>query len=129
MINTKKVLLIIFAILIPVITIVSSVYLLNKKEEDVKGVSEKKEVCTPSVTNMIPNVANVGDVYYFAPRIVGCDEEEVEITIEGAEWLSVGEGRYIYGTPTKSDVGINRVVLTVSSSGSSSKYIEYIVVE
>ena len=129
MINTKKVLLITFAILIPVITIVSSIYLLGKKQEDVKGVSENQEVCTPSVTNMIPNVANVGEVYYFSPRIVGCAKEEVEIMIEGAEWLSVGESRYIYGTPDRGDIGIHRVLLTVSSTGSSSKYIEYIVVE
>ena len=129
MINTKKVLLITFAILIPVITIVSSVYLLNKKEEDVKGVSEKQEICTPYVTNMIPNVAKVGEVYYFSPRIVGCEQDEVEITMSGTEWLSVGEGRYIYGTPTKADIGIHRVILTVSSTGSSSEYIEYIVVE
>ncbi len=129
MINTKKVLLITFAILIPVITIVSSVYLLNKKEEDVKGVSEKQEICTPYVTNMIPNVAKVGEVYYFSPRIVGCEQDEVEITISGAEWLSVGENRYIYGTPKKADIGIHRVILTVSSTGSSSEYIEYIVVE
>ena len=103
--------------------------MLSKKEEDVKGVSENQEFCTPYITNMIPNVASVGEVYYFSPRVVGCAQEEVEITIDGAEWLSVGEDRYIYGTPTKADVGIHRVIFTVSSMGSSSEYIEYIVVE
>ncbi len=129
MINTKKVLLITLAILIPVISIISSIYLVKKGEEEVKGVSKEVESCTPYITNMMPNSASLGETYYFSPKIVGCDIEEVELVVEGADWLRIVEGGYIVGVPTKFDIGIHRVVLTVSSIGNSSRYIEYIEVE
>lgn len=129
MINTKKVLLITLAILIPVIAIISSVYLARKGNEEVKGVTEKIEYCTPYITNMMPNTASVGESYYFSPKVVGCDIKDITFTLDGADWLSVGEGRYISGIPNNFDIGIHRVVLTVSSIGNSSRYIEYIVVE
>jgi len=129
MINTKKVLLITLAILIPVIAIISSIYLVRKGSEEVKGISEKVKSCTPYITNMMPNTASVGESYYFSPKIVGCDIDEVTLSLDGAEWLSIGEGRYISGIPTSFDIGIHRVVLTISSIGNSSRYIEYIAVE
>lgn len=129
MINTKKVLLILFSVLIPLVAIVSTAYLKNMESEDVKGVSSRESECTPYIINMIPNIAEVDQEYYFKPRIVGCSVDDVQLKLEGVDWLAVGDGKEIFGTPTVLNQGISRVVITVSSSTNSSMYVEYIVVE
>ena len=55
MINTKKLLLVICVITIPAISVATIFYLRNNEQEDVKGVSNVVEDCTPYITNMMPN--------------------------------------------------------------------------
>lgn len=129
MINAKKVLFTIFLILIPSIAITSSVYLILKGKEEVKGVSVVEDGCTPYITNMIPNVAYLGMEYIFYPKIVGCNIEEVEIVITGAEWLNVDSAKNIYGIPRQGDVGTQKVEITVMSQWGSSSLVEYIIIK
>ncbi|KKP55165.1 hypothetical protein A3K02_01930 [candidate division WS6 bacterium RIFOXYD1_FULL_33_8] len=129
-INTKKVLLNILIILIPSITITSSVYLVLKGKEDVKGVSVVQERSTPYITNMISNVAYVGKEYIFVPRIVGGNTENLSVSIqEGPSWMAVDENGFVVGIPTIQDIGTYRVILTVSDGTLSSDLVDYVIVE
>ena len=129
-INTKKVLLNILIILIPSITITSSVYLVLKGKEDVKGVSVVQERSTPHITNMISNVAYVGKEYIFVPRIVGGNTENLSVSIqEGPSWMAVDENGFVVGIPTIQDIGTYRVILTVSDGTLSSDLVDYVIVE
>ena len=102
---------------------------MKKSEEEVLGTSTSVvEGCTPYVTTVIPNEVSVGEEYYFLPKIVGCSSE-VDISIQGVEWLRVINGRHISGIPTRLDVGIHRLEIKVSSGVNSSTYIDYIVVK
>lgn len=131
MINTKRVLLIIFIILIPLLSISSSVYLLLKKNQEVKGVSivNQETGCTPYITNMLPNVAYINREYIFYPRIVGCSIKEADIQVEGVEWLMVTNEKYVYGIPTVTDVGTYKIKIVVEGTGGSSELIDYIIVK
>lgn len=129
MINTKKILRIISIVLIPSLAISSAVYLSLKKQAEVKGISDSVSVCTPYITNMIPNVANVNVEYFFTPRIVGCNMEVVDIEVSGVEWLTVTEGKYLYGIPKITDIGTHRIEISVVSPTGSSKLIDYIIVK
>ena len=129
MINTKKVLLVLLLILIPSLAAITTISSLRKSEEEVLGTSiSVVQGCTPYITNLIPNEALVGEEYYFFPTIVGCSSK-VDISIQGIEWLRVINGEYIFGIPTKLDIGTHRVEIKVSSGVNSSTYIDYIVVE
>ncbi len=129
MINTKKILLIIFIVLIPSIAIYSTISLLSKVEEEVKGAKDSVSICTPYITNMIPNVAYVNTEYFFSPRVVGCDMQLVDIKVSGVEWLTVTEGKYLYGIPSITDIGTHRIEISAISPTGSSKLIDYIIVK
>lgn len=129
MINTKKVLLVFFVILIPTIALVSSIYVRKKQQEEVMGVGVMERECTPYINNMIPNVSYVGEEYIYIPKLVGCSIQDVEMELDGAPWLTISGDGHVSGVPTASDVGIHRVVLTVRSVSSENKYVEYIIVE
>ncbi len=127
--NAKKVLFTILLILIPSIAITTSVYLILKGTEEVKGVSIEPERCTPYITNMIPNIAYVDEEYSFFPKVIGCSIEEVEIGIDGVEWLSVTEDKYIYGIPEVSDIGTHKIEISVQSETGNSTLTDYIIVK
>ena len=129
MINTKKLLLAIFLILIPLVTVVSSVYLLSKEKEEVKGVIVEPEKCIPYIMNTPPRVAYVGQAYYFFPRIAGCEEERVKIEIKGAEWLQVTDDMNVLGIPKISDIGTYKIEIYTHSSTDTSKLEDYIIVK
>ena len=129
MINTKKVLLIVFLISIPSVAIISSVYLFMKSKQEVKGVSIEKEGCNPYITNVIPNIAYVGEEYYFVPNIVGCDITEVELSINDVSWLYIKEGKYIYGIPSMEDVGTQKLEIVVYGRSSVYTLEDYIIVK
>lgn len=129
MVNTKKVLLIIFLVLIPTAAVISSIHLYTESQKEVLGVEVRKEECSFYVSNLIPRVAYVGKEYYYIPRIVGCEEENFQVEVEGIGWLSVTGGYILAGVPTQSDVGTYKVIITVKSS--SAEYImeDYIIVK
>lgn len=127
--NAKKVLFTILLILIPSVAITTSVYLILKGKEEVKGVNVVEQGCTPYITNMIPNVAYVGMEYIFYPKIVGCNIEDVEIEITGAEWLNVDTTKNIYGIPRQEDIGTQKVEIIVTSPSGSSSLVEYIIIK
>jgi hypothetical protein len=129
MINTRKVLLGVFAILIPLTAILFTVYLRKINKEEVKGIGVVQKECTPYVTNMIPNISYVGEEYIYTPKIVGCNNEDVEIEFTGASWLTVTKKGIVYGIPSVTDVGIHRVILTVRSVSAENRYVEYVIVE
>lgn len=129
MINTKKVLLTICVILIPSIAITSSVYLILKGREEVKGVSVSVQRCVPEITNMIPNVAYVGQEYYFIPNIVNCGENEIDLSIEGVDWLRLTGDNYVYGIPLVSDVGVHKLRVVVRGNDGESELVDYIIVK
>jgi len=129
MINTKKVLLVILLVLIPSTAIVSSVYLFLKGKEEVKGVSTVKQECNPYITNVIPNVAYVGEEYYFIPNIVGCEKEDVNMYVYGVRWVDIVDGTYIYGVPKDFDIGVHRLEIVVEGEGNSYSLVDYIIVK
>lgn len=129
MVNTKKVLLIIFLVLIPTAAIISSIYLYTESKKDVLGVEIKKENCTPYISNIVPRVAYVGEVYYFIPRVVGCENEVVKIEVEGMGWLVVLDGYLITGRPLQTDVGTHKVIITVKSNTGEYIMEDYIIVK
>lgn len=127
--NAKKVLFTILLILIPSVAITTSVYLILKGKEEVKGVSVVENGCTPYITNMIPNVAYAGMEYIFYPKIVGCNIKDVEIDIAGPEWLNVDTTKNIYGIPRQEDIGTQKVEITVTSPWGSSSMVEYLIIK
>ena len=129
MINTKKVLLIIFCILIPLAAISSCVYLVSNRNEDVLGISEQKDWCVPYIINEMPRVAYVGQEYYFFPIITGCSLDNVTIEVNGIEWLRVTEDMGISGTPSIKDIGTYEVEITVYGVGNSYSLTDYIIVK
>ncbi len=129
MVNTKKVLLNIFLVLIPLVAILSSIYLYTRSKKEVLGVGVKKESCIPYVSNVIPRVAYVGEIYYFVPRVVGCENDIIKIEVEGTEWLVVLDGYLITGSPLQSDIGTEKVTIIVKSSTGEYKVEDYIIVK
>ncbi len=130
MINTKKVLLITFLILIPLASILSSVYLLSvKKEEDVKGVKTEIERCVPYISNSMPRVAYIGQEYSFYPRITDCGSDEILLDVSGVEWLSVNNNMGISGTPTMADVGTFKIEIYTRNRSDSYTLTDYIIVK
>jgi hypothetical protein len=129
MINTKKVLLTILLVLIPFTAIVSSVYLSLKSKEEVKGVSTVTQECKPYITNVIPNVAYVGEEYYFVPNIVGCEKEDFNIYVYGVRWVNLVDEAYIYGIPKDFDIGVHRLEVVVQGDENSYSLVDYIIVK
>ncbi len=129
MINTKRVLLILCFILIPSAAIVSSIYLIKKNNEEVKGVNIQETGCKPYISNVIPNIAYVGKEYYFVPNIVGCNIEEVEIAISGVAWIELMDRRYLYGIPTISDIGDHKLEITIYGRSNVYNLVDYIIVK
>ena len=129
MINTKKVLLIIFCILIPTAAIASCIHLASKKEEEVKGVSVQESGCVPYIINEIPRVAYVWEEYSFYPMIAGCSSDNVIIMVDGAPWLKVTDDMGIAGVPSITDVGTYKVEITAYGSSNSYTLTDYIIVK
>ena len=129
MINTKKVLLIIFCTLIPLAAISSSVYLVSKKNEEVLGINEQKGGCIPYIINEMPRVAYVGQEYYFFPIITGCSLDNVTIMVNGVQWLGVTEDIGVAGTPSINDIGTYEVEIIVYGVGNSYSLTDYIIVK
>ena len=129
MINTKKVLLIIFCILIPTAAISSGIYLASKKEEEVKGVSVQESGCVPYIINEIPRVAYIGEEYSFYPMVAGCSLDNVIIAVDGAPWLKVIDNIGIAGIPSITDVGTYKVEITAYGSSNSYTLTDYIIVK
>jgi len=129
MVNTKKVLLIIFLVLIPLVAIISSIHLYTESKKDVMGVTVQKESCIPYVSNLLPRVAYVGQDYDFIPRVVGCENEEIYIEVNGVSWLRVKDGYLITGVPLPPDMGTHKVIITVKSSTKEYIMEDYIIVK
>jgi len=129
MINTKKVLLIIFCILIPTAAISSGIYLASKKEEEVKGVSVQESGCVPYIINEIPRVAYIGEEYSFYPMVAGCSLDNVIIAVDGAPWLKVTDDMGIAGVPSIADVGTYKVKITAYGGSNSYTLTDYIIVK
>lgn len=129
MINTKKVLLIIFCTLIPLAAISSSVYLVSKRNEEVLGINEQKDECIPYIINEMPRVAYVGQEYYFFPIITGCSLDNVTIMVNGVQWLGITEDIGVAGTPSINDIGTSEVEIIVYGVGNSYSLTDYIIVK
>jgi len=129
MVNTKKVLLNIFLVLIPLIAIISSILLYTKSKKEILGVTTRIESCTPYVSNILPRVAYVGQDYDFIPRIVGCENEELMIEVNGVNWLTVKEGYLITGVPMPYDVGTFKITITIKSATNEYIMEDYIIVK
>lgn len=129
MINTKKTILILLLILIPSISIATTIYLSKKGDEEVKGVMKEVEGCKPYITNVLPNIAFVGEEYLFIPNIVGCKMDEVEISINSVEWLYVRDRSYIYGIPSIKDIGTHKLEITVYGRAGTYTLSDYIIVK
>jgi len=129
MVNTKKVLLNIFLVLIPLIAIISSIHLYTESKKDVLGATTKEESCSPYVSNLLPRVAYVGQDYDFIPRIVGCENEFLTVEVNGLEWLTVKDGYLITGVPMSYDIGTYKVTITVKSATKEYIMEDYIIVK
>lgn len=129
MVNTKKVLLIIFLVLIPLIAIIFSIRLYTEKKKEVLGVTSKVESCIPYVSNILPRVAYVGQDYDFIPRIVGCENEVITLDVSGVNWLTVKDGYLITGVPMPYDVGTFKITITVKSATKEYIMEDYIIVK
>lgn len=130
-VNTKRVLLGIFTVLIPMIAISTAVYLFLDSRA-VKGISVKREIesFAPYISNMPPNVVSVGEEYIFIPKIVAEDITLVSITMEeGPAWLHIDESNIVRGIPSEEDVGVGKMVLKVSDGYNSSTLVEYLLVK
>ncbi|MDX9738812.1 MAG: hypothetical protein RBT33_00400 [Candidatus Dojkabacteria bacterium] len=129
-IDTKKVIGFSLLIVIPFLTIFSTLYLLLK-EDEVKGIQVERvmSVQEPYITNLMPKIVNVNEEYIFVPRVVATDFSNVTITVqEGPEWLWVdGEG-IVRGYPLIEDIGTYKVVLKVEDEVGSSTITEYVIV-
>lgn len=126
----KKILLFIF-ILICILGL--STYYLFKiygNRSEVKGISEKKvELSVPYISNLVPNVAYVGEEYVFIPNIVYNGNGIINVSIsEGPKWLRVDREMIIRGVPSSDDVGSIKVVINVSDGIRSSNLTDYIIV-
>lgn len=129
-IETKKVIGFFMLLLIPSITILSSLYLLLKGE-DVKGVSiyKKTQVHAPYITNLMPKIATVGEEYIFVPKIVAEERGSVRVNIvEGPSWLIVDSEYIVRGYPRREDVGTYLILIEVEDDYGRSTIKEYIIV-
>jgi hypothetical protein len=127
-INTKRLLLGIFIILLPVVVVSSSVYIFLRDSNDVRGVnSEGGERTVPYISNLPPRLAFVGREYIFVPKIIS---ENPEITnlflVEKPDWLFIDTSGVVRGTPYA--LGSFKVVFKVSDGYNSSTVVEYILV-
>jgi len=127
MINTRKFLLIVSIILISAVTIGYSIFFGTRNKEEVKGI--RTTSCTPYIVNVIPNIAYVNQEYFFIPEIIDCGDGEVSMEINGANWLKVVNNEYIYGIPSSSDVGTDRIELIVETALGSTNLVEYVIVK
>lgn len=129
-INTKRALATFIFIIIPVITIVSSVYMFLESRGNVKGVQNtvRRERIIPKIVNVIPKSVRAGEEYMFKPVVSG--EEGVNYTVEildGPSWLSLDSDGYIRGI--SEEEGTYRLEITVSDGFNSSSVVEYLIVE
>jgi hypothetical protein len=112
---------------IAIATIVSSAYVLLK-DEDVKGIEQKREVIIyPYITNLMPTNAYVGEEYVFVPRVSSSGDGATIIVIDGPNWLRVDDEGIVRGFPDV--VGTFKVILKVEDSLGSSQITDYIIVE
>lgn len=126
----KKILLFIF-ILICILGL--STYYLFKiygNRSEVKGVSEKKiDLPVPYISNLIPNIAYVGEEYVFIPNVVYDGNGIIKVSIsEGPKWLSVDREMIVRGVPSSNDVGSVKIVINISDGIRSSNLTDYIIV-
>jgi hypothetical protein len=127
MINTKKFLLVLTIIAVIVLATVTSLNTILGEKEDVRGISTSS--CKPYIVNVMPNIAYVGDEYYFIPSVIDCGDINYDIEVEGATWLRVVDEEYVYGIPNIGDIGTYKLELTVSNSLGSANLIEYVIVK
>jgi hypothetical protein len=131
-INTKNVLLKIMLFLIPFLVIFSSAREILR-EDDVKGVENTRNVIkdyySPTITNLMPNLAYPGEEYIFVPRIISRDYDSVYVEIvESPRWMFIDYSGIVRGVPTDMDKGTHRVEIRVVDSIGSSTISEYIIV-
>jgi len=130
-INTKKVLGYSLLFLIPLLTIISSLYVFFNNR-GVKGVNTERNVVNqyPYISNLLPKIAYVGEEYVFAPRIVANDIGDVILSkVEGPDWLEFDSENFLRGVPSIDDFGTYKVTLRVQDDFGSSSITEYILVE
>jgi hypothetical protein len=127
-INTKRLLLGLFIIILPVVVVSSSVYIFLRDSNDVRGVnSESSERTVPYISNLPPRLAFVGQEYIFVPKIVS-DSPEITnlLLVEKPDWLFIDNSGVVRGTPY--ELGSFKVVFKVSDGYNSSTVVEYILV-
>lgn len=112
--------------LIALTAIVSSLYLVFR-DQDVKGVSQSREVVKyPTITNLMPTNGYVGEEYEFVPRISSDTESTVSI-LNGPEWLRIDQDGIVRGVPDS--VGTFKVVLKVENTFGNSQSTSYIIID
>lgn len=112
--------------LIALTAIVSSLYLVFRNQ-DVKGVSQSREVVKyPTITNLMPTNGYVGEEYEFVPRISSDTESTVSI-LNGPEWLRIDQDGIVSGVPDS--VGTFKVVLKVENVFGNSQSTSYIIID
>lgn len=131
-VNTKNLLLGIFVILLPMISISTSVYLFLENR-DVKGITVKNEspdMLVPYISNIPPNVAYVGEEYLFIPKVVSEESSVIKlILVESPSWIYIDENNILRGIPQQKDLGSEKLVLKVSDGYNSSTLTEYLIVQ
>lgn len=126
-INTKRLLLEIFIIIIPIIVITSSVYIFLRDTQGVMGVNIKKDRTVPYMANLPPKVVSVGDEYIFVPKVVSDYPDITKVILEQKpDWLYIDNEGVVRGFPYSD--GSFKVVFKVTDGYNSSSYIEYILV-
>lgn len=124
----RKIFSIIVFSFIAVTAIVSSVYV-YRKDHEVKGVQKHIEtVSPPSIVNLMPSVAYVGEEYIFVPKISSSEDNSAKISIvEGPDWLTIDDVGIIRGYPNI--IGTFKIVLRVENTNGSSQVTDYIIVK
>jgi hypothetical protein len=129
--DTRRTVAVVVFSLILLVSVLSPLYL-PKKEEEVKGIDIQRDISAqyPYITNLMPNIAYVGEEYVFVPRIVISEFGDPVITVkEGPSWITVDEELIIRGTPEMEDVGTYKVVLRIQDGIGSSEISDYIIVQ
>lgn len=71
----------------------------------------------PEMLNIPPKLVEVGEKYSFPVRVIDPDskKEDLDVRIsEGPAWLHKKENNIIYGYPKRDDIGIHKIVLTIT---------------
>lgn len=129
--DTRRVIAVVVFSLILLVSVLSPLYL-PKKEDEVKGIDIQRDISAqyPYITNLMPNIAYVGEEYIFIPRVVISEFGEPVITMEeGPSWLTVDDELIVRGTPQMEDIGTYKVVLRIEDGIGNSEISDYIIVQ